>query len=87
MQTEDLRRGVREVIGQMCPLGARPADSADRLTDDLGYDSLAMIELSLQIESRFGLTAMDADDGTDIVTVGDVEDLVERMAATSAGAP
>jgi acyl carrier protein len=81
MDREALRSGVREVIGDMSPLGKRTALSTDRLADDLGYDSLAVIELSLQIESRFGLTAVGQDDATDIETVGDVEDLVERMAA------
>jgi acyl carrier protein len=84
MDRDTLRSGVREVIGEMCPLGKRTAQSSDRLAEDLGYDSLAVIELSLQIESRFGLTAMAQDDATDIVTVGDVEDLVERMAAAAA---
>jgi acyl carrier protein len=86
MDSTTLRSDVRGLIGDMSPLGKRAALSTDRLADDLGYDSLAVIELSLQIESQFGLTAMGQDDATDIVTVSDVEDLVERMAAAAAGA-
>ena len=42
------RAQVRRIVGEMSPLGAREANSGDRLVEDLGYDSLAVIELSLR---------------------------------------
>jgi acyl carrier protein len=81
MDTENLREQVRTTIGGMSPLGTRAARSTDRLVEDLGYDSLAMIELSLQLESQFGLSELSQDDAEDITTVRDIEDLVERMSA------
>jgi acyl carrier protein len=87
MDAAALRSQVRQVIGTMSPLGKRTAQPSDRLVEDLGYDSLAVIELSLQIESRFGVTSLGQDDAGDIATVRDVEDLVERLtlAARPAG--
>jgi len=87
MQNEMLRRQVRQVIGEMSPLGRRIAQSSNRLVEDLGYDSLAVIELSLRIESQFGLTSLGQDEAGDITTVSDVEDLVERMTAFASSAP
>lgn len=86
MENQDLRVRVREVVGQMSPLGPRPAQPGDRLVDDLGYDSLAVIELSLQLEADFGLKAMTGDATADIVTVADIEDLIERTAAPAGNA-
>ncbi|WP_371496511.1 phosphopantetheine-binding protein [Kitasatospora sp. NBC_00374] len=77
---------VRRLVGEMSPLGAREAQSTDRLVEDLGYDSLAVIELSLQLESTFSLTAMGQGEAADITTVGDVEGLVEKALANTADA-
>jgi acyl carrier protein len=78
--TEEIRLQVREIAAAMSPLGKRTVQSSDRLVEDLGYDSLAIVELSLQIESRLGLTALAQDDGADVVTVADIEELVMRSA-------
>jgi acyl carrier protein len=85
--TAEIRLQVREIVGTMSPLGKNAAQSSDRLVEDLGYDSLAIVELSLQIESVLGLTTLAQEDGADVVTVSDIEDLVVRsMAAGSADA-
>jgi acyl carrier protein len=80
MQHETLRTQVRQLIGEMSPLGSRTAESTDRLIEDLGYDSLAVIELSLQLESQFSLAPMAQADAADITTVGDIEDFVVSAA-------
>jgi len=73
-----LRARVSEVIGQMSPLGPRQATSEDRISDDLGYDSLAVVELALVLESEFDIQQISEDEAIDIVTVKDVQDLVVR---------
>jgi len=82
--SETLRNDVRRLIGEMSPLGSRTATSTDRLVEDLGYDSLAVIELSLQLESQFSLKPMSQDDATAITTVGDIEELVVSSSAEAA---
>lgn len=74
----DLRSRTRELVGQLSPLGPQTAESEARLAEDLGYDSLALIELSLRLESEFGFGGAGSVDTADISTVGDIEDLVSR---------
>lgn len=86
MSTEPQRVQVRELIGRMSPNGPRPAAPEDRLVEDLGYDSLAVIELSLQLESSFGLTDIGSNGVPDIKTVADVENLVVQILEDEVGA-
>jgi ribonucleoside-diphosphate reductase beta chain len=88
MNTSDnstLRAQVRRIVGEMSPLGAREARSEDRLVEELGYDSLAVIELSLRIEGEFPLADLGSKATPDITTVKDIEDFVdqEQVTATS----
>lgn len=85
MSHESTRARVRQLIGEMSPNGRQEAASTDRLIEDLGYDSLAVIELSLQMESTFALTAIGQGTVPDITTVRDVEDLVVQSLLTAAG--
>jgi acyl carrier protein len=86
--TDEIRSQVREIVSNMAPAGKRVAQSTDRLVEDLGYDSLAIVELSLQIESVLGLTTLAQEDGADVVTVADIEDLVvDSLAGDAAGPP
>ncbi|MFE0625724.1 acyl carrier protein [Streptomyces sp. NPDC058864] len=82
MSNESTRVRVREIVGEMSPSGKRDVAPSDLLVEDLGYDSLAVIELSLQIESAFGLSSMSQGTVPDITTVQDVEELVVQALAT-----
>jgi acyl carrier protein len=66
---------VREIISEMSPLDGHTVTSADRLMEDLGLDSMTLVELSLVLESEFELGPID-DTGPALVTVGDVEELI-----------
>ena len=55
----------------------RAAGAAARLGDDLGIDSLTMVEVVVAAEDRFGLVIAD-DDWSRFVTVGDVIAYIER---------
>ena len=46
------------------------ADTA--FEDDLGADSVDLVELSMALETEFGLEEMSEEDITSIVTVGDL---------------
>ncbi|MFF7360791.1 phosphopantetheine-binding protein [Streptomyces sp. NPDC008125] len=74
-----LRAQVRKIVGEMSPLGAREARSEDRLVEELGYDSLAVIELSLRIEQEFPLADLGTNTTPDISTVKDIEDFVDHQ--------
>lgn len=74
---------VRELVGAMSPLGSRAAKPTDRVVDDLGYDSVAILELALALEVEFDLQAIGEEQAVDLVTVGDIEDLVGRLTAAT----
>lgn len=77
----DVRSRVRRLIGAMAPSGRASADPNSRLVEDLGYDSLRLLELSIALEEAFALQRIESEDTLSIVTVTEVEDLVLRMVA------
>ncbi|TVL87413.1 phosphopantetheine-binding protein [Streptomyces sp. SAJ15] len=81
---EALDARIREIIGEMCPLGARTVRDSDRLSDDLGYDSVAFLELALALEAEFELEAIDEDEAGELATVADIETLVRRLCGVAA---
>ena len=50
------------------------------LVDDLGADSLDIVELVMEMENQFGIE-VDEDEGEKVRTVKDVCDLIQRKAA------
>ncbi|GAA0570332.1 hypothetical protein GCM10010172_63450 [Paractinoplanes ferrugineus] len=72
---------VYAVIGAMAPHRAGEIGAATRLRDDLRYDSLRLIELAMALEKHFGLPPLDMGESVDVVTAGDVADLVRQVRA------
>jgi acyl carrier protein len=58
----------------------------DNLRDDLGLDSLSMLEMVFEVEEAFNLEIPD-DDLSKVTTVGDVVTYVESRLAGGAPAP
>lgn len=83
---EAVRAVVREIIARMSPLGPCEPKPEDRIIEDLGYDSLATIELAVELENRLGLGEIQEEDAMEVVTVAEVEQLVLRVIG-EAGAP
>src|SRR5205809_4264812 len=65
---------VRTVIAEMAPLRPLTVTANLGLTNDLGFDSLGVLELAGTLEEEFGLQT--TDDDIDLETVRDVEDFV-----------
>lgn len=65
----DISEAVRTLIARYTTL---PFDqiTPDRVIDDLGLDSLGVLELILTCEAEFDIVALD-DEGIDVHTVGD----------------
>jgi act minimal PKS acyl carrier protein len=55
---DDLRRIVRQCGGEAEAVDL-DGDIADMTFEDLGYDSLALIEMSAQIQQEFGVVVSD----------------------------
>lgn len=69
---ESARALVREIVSDLSPTKAQPTLEA-RLVDDLGYHSLALLELAFALEDEFNLPTIDEATARAIVTVADVE--------------
>ncbi|MEP9391483.1 acyl carrier protein [Gordonia sp. VNQ95] len=81
--------GVREVIAAMVPpsgaaVGAEDLLGTARLREDLGFESIRLIELTMVLERRFALAAIPPEELAGVRTVDDVIAVITR--AVEAGA-
>lgn len=61
--------------------GVEVADNGESLAEDLGFDSLAMVMLLIDLEETFGFTLAESDmNPLDLVTVADVVALARTYA-------
>ena len=70
---------IRRLIAGMSPREIPVVAPQARLVEDLGYDSLALIELAVAIENHFKIDAISDEQAMAITTVGDLERLVADM--------
>lgn len=71
--TEDgIRRTVREMVLQLAPEPDPAADGRARLADDLGFHSLALVELAFALEDDFDLPLIDEPAARAITTIDEV---------------
>jgi acyl carrier protein len=76
---EDLRKKIRTIILELAPenQGHEGAESSRlRLADDLGYNSLSVLELIFALEDELGAILIDDGAASFITTVHDVEEYV-----------
>lgn len=78
---------LRDLIAQMAPGELSEVSAEHRLVEDLGYDSLTLIELAVAIEERFALAPISEEEAMRIKTVGDLEHyIVDTAGQVSDGA-
>src|SRR5699024_3588004 len=75
---EAVREEVLALVRAMAPETDGPLGDADRLVDDLGYQSLRLVELTMALEETCDLPPFDRADLTGVATVGDVLALIDR---------
>jgi len=73
---EQIRESVRSIIVDLAPKSDGRSDPAARLVEDLGYHSLALMEITFALEDEFDLEPIDQETASKIRTVGQVQDLV-----------
>lgn len=64
---------VRELIVEMSPLGATEVTPETSLVEELGFDSLGLVELLVVIEDRLDLPPLEEQALIGIERVGDLE--------------
>jgi acyl carrier protein len=73
----ELRDGVRTIVAELAPEEGVPEVTDDhRLVEDLGFHSLAVLELAFTLEDQFDLDPIEEDRAAGIKTVRDIADLV-----------
>ncbi|WP_255772473.1 acyl carrier protein [Mycobacteroides abscessus] len=72
---------VRDIIRSLSPINPADVVDSDRIIDDLGYDSVRAVELSVVLEMEFELRPITETEAIGMATVSDVIDLVEKLAA------
>lgn len=80
----DVRQLIRMLVRELAPSPEGLSVENPRLIEDLGYHSLALLELAFTIEDEFGLEPIDQESAQRILTSSDVESyVVERIFAAS----
>jgi len=69
---------IQHLLAAEMSLGADTLDPA-RPLDELGIDSLAVIECMFKLEDKFGISVENRD--TNVRTLQDIADLVDRLVA------
>ena len=69
---------VKSVLAQQFELDPESITMDTNLIDDLGADSLDVVELTMALEETFSLPDTPEDELTNIHTVGDLADYVSR---------
>ncbi|MGL6236083.1 MAG: phosphopantetheine-binding protein [Segniliparus sp.] len=82
--TDDVTARVLEVIGKLAPEPGRVVGPGDRLVDDLGYHSVRVVELIVELELEFGLPPIGEEDVSGLATAGELAALVADLAARRA---
>lgn len=79
MSDDDIRRRVLRLVATMAPTaGDRALTGSEHLVDDLGFDSVRMLELLMVIERAFELPAHRPEQLSDVRRADDVVALTER---------
>jgi acyl carrier protein len=73
---DSVAQRVRGIVAEVSRADPLVVTGPARLAEDLGFDSLRLIELAVALEAEFLLGEVDEATMLDIVTVGDVEQAV-----------
>jgi acyl carrier protein len=76
---------VRALVVEAAPIDAGTVRPDMALAEDLGYDSLSLLELMSLLEVEFGLPPVDGDFRA-VRTLGDAEAMVRRLLVGTARA-
>lgn len=69
---------VRQVVGEQVGIASQQIREQDRLINDLGCDSLDVVEINMEVEEHFDITSPD-DVDVQAITVGEIVDGVLQL--------
>ena len=71
MTTEEIFKTMQDLIAEQFALDAEEITMDSSFVDDLGADSVDLVELVMAMEEEFNVGEIDEDDLTGLKTVGD----------------
>lgn len=80
LSRQQVFEGVRQVVAEQSGLPRESILERHVLVDELGYDSLMMVETMMELEEEFEISVPD-DVGERVRTVGDIVDGVVKLLA------
>lgn len=81
MAGEQVERKVREIVAEQLGISVEEISRESTFVDDLGADSLDIVELIMALEEEFSLEIPD-EDAEKMRTVGDVADYLESKSTS-----
>ncbi|RRD47853.1 acyl carrier protein [Tessaracoccus sp. OH4464_COT-324] len=78
--TEEIRSAIAEIVNDVAGVAVEDVQLDKSFIEDLGVDSLSMVEVIYGCEERFGIEIPD-EDSKSLKTVGDAVAYVERAQA------
>ena len=78
--TEEIRAQLAELVNDVAGTPVEDVQLDKSFVDDLDVDSLAMVEIIVGCEEKFGVTIPD-EDSKNLKTVGDAVAFIERAQA------
>lgn len=77
MNTEEVFEKIKEIIVEQLGVAETSVTMEASFIDDLGADSLDIVELVMALEEEFDIEILDAD-AEKVVTVGDVVEYIKE---------
>ena len=77
MDTEDIKATIKQSISRVTGIAAETISDSAAYADDLGLDSLSILEIAVDVETKFKFQATD-EELTSIRTVEDTVELVRK---------
>lgn len=77
MSAEEILEKVVEIVTEKLGVDAEEVTLDSDLTEDLGADSLDLVDLVMAFEDEFGVKVED-EDVENIVTIGDIVDYISK---------
>jgi acyl carrier protein len=82
MTSEEILAGLGEIVDEIAGVPADEVTPEKTFVDDLDIDSLAMVEIAVAAQDKFGVEIPD-DQLKDLKTVQDVIDYVQRASVSA----
>ncbi len=80
--SQSIRHRVRAIVMELAPSNPPRVSERLHLVNDLSFDSVALLELIVALETEFDLPAMKPEETNDLLTVRQLQERVVDLVGT-----